>query len=63
MPLVRIELYAGRTPEQKTECARAIIEAISRHLGAPPEATQVLFFDVERSDWLAGGKLPPPKQA
>lgn len=62
MPLVRIELYPGRTPEQKTECARAVIDAISTHLGVPPEATQVMFFDVARSDWLAGGKLPPPRR-
>ena len=57
MPMVRIELYKGRTPEQKTACAREIVRAIHEHLGAPPEATQVIFVDVEKTDWLTGAKL------
>jgi 4-oxalocrotonate tautomerase len=60
MPIVRIELYKGRTAEQKTDCARDIVDAISRNLGVSAEATQVVFRDVERSDWLIGGKIPPP---
>ena len=60
MPIVRIELYKGRTAEQKTNCARDIVDAISRNLGVAAEATQVVFCDVERSDWLTGGKIPPP---
>ena len=63
MPMVRIELYPGRTPEQKLGCAKAIMEAIQKHLTAPPEATQVVFVDVEKSNWIDGAKLPaiPPK--
>ena len=57
MPMVRIELYAGRTPEQKTECARAIVKAMQQHLNAKPESTQVVFVDVQPGDWLLGAKL------
>jgi 4-oxalocrotonate tautomerase len=59
MPIVRVELYSGRTPEQKTACARDIVRAISDNLGVPPSATQVLFVDMERGDWLNGDKLFP----
>jgi 4-oxalocrotonate tautomerase len=59
MPIVRVELFSGRTPEQKTACARDIVRAISQHLGVPHAATQVLFVDMERSDWLNGDKLLP----
>lgn len=59
MPMVRIELYPGRTPEQKLSCARAIMDAMKQHLNAAPEATQVMFIDVEKADWLDGSKLPP----
>ena len=62
MPMVRIELYSGRSADQKLACARDVIDAISRHLNAAPDATQVVFVDVEKSDWLVGGKLPPPKK-
>lgn len=57
MPMVRVELYKGRTQEQKTACAKAIVRAVQEHLGAPPEATQVMFIDVEKSDWMLGQKL------
>jgi 4-oxalocrotonate tautomerase len=57
MPMVRIELYAGRKPEQKTACAREIVKAMQQHLNAKPESIQVVFLDVAPSDWLLGEKL------
>jgi 4-oxalocrotonate tautomerase len=60
MPIVRIELYAGRTPEQKAACARDVVDAVVRNLGTTPEVTQVVFVDVERHDWHVGGRIPPP---
>lgn len=59
MPMVRIELYPGRTPEQKSACARAIMEVMKQHLNAAPEATQVMFIDVEKGNWIDGAKLAP----
>jgi 4-oxalocrotonate tautomerase len=59
MPIVRIELYRGRTTEQKTNCARDVVEAVTRHLGTTPEATQVVFVDVDKADWFTGNKIPP----
>ncbi len=59
MPMVRIELYKGRTPEQKSACAKEIVRAIQQHLNAPPEATQVVFVDVDKADWLLGAALLP----
>ncbi|CAG0984396.1 4-oxalocrotonate tautomerase [Burkholderiales bacterium] len=64
MPIVRIELYAGHTPDQKAACARDVVDAVVRNLGTTAEATQVVFVDVERHDWHAGGGVPPrPKEA
>jgi 4-oxalocrotonate tautomerase len=57
MPMVKVELYKGRSLEQKTACAKAIVRAVQEHLGAPPEATQVMFVDVEKTDWMVGSKL------
>ncbi len=58
MPFVHIELYSGRTPEQKIACARDVVEAIVKHLKTTAEATQVVFVDVDKADWLTGGKIP-----
>jgi 4-oxalocrotonate tautomerase len=57
MPMVKVELHKGRSLEQKTACAKAIVRAVQEHLGAPPEATQVMFVDVEKTDWMVGSKL------
>jgi 4-oxalocrotonate tautomerase len=57
MPMVRIELYPGRTPEQKKECARAIVQAMQKHLNAKPESIQVVYADVQPADWLQGANL------
>ena len=57
MPNVRIELYAGRTREQKAKAAKEVTEALSRTLGTTPAGTQVIFVDVEKYDWATGGKL------
>jgi 4-oxalocrotonate tautomerase len=62
MPIIRIELYKGRSPEQKAACARDVIAAVAKHLDAPARATQVVFVDVEKSDWIVGADAPgaPP---
>ncbi|MBV9523421.1 MAG: tautomerase family protein [Alphaproteobacteria bacterium] len=57
MPMVRIELYPGRTREQKARAAREITDAIHRTLGAPPEATDIIFVEVEKAHWASAGKL------
>ena len=57
MPTVHIELHKGRTLEQKSSCARDIVKAVQQHLGAAPEVTQVIFVDVEKSDWMVGNKI------
>lgn len=57
MPVVRIELFAGRTREQKAKAAKEVTEALSRTIGAKPESTHVIFVDVEKSDWAHAGTL------
>jgi len=61
MPIVRIELHQGRTVEQKEAAARAIVEALDKHLGAKPAATRVIFTDVDPAVWFKGESLVPPK--
>ncbi len=69
MPTLRVEMFAGRTVEQKRALARELTEATVRALGVPASAVEVLFFDIERHDWAVAGTLcsdppaPPPLQA
>ncbi len=55
MPLIRVELFEGRSPEQKRELAVALTEATVRTLGCKPDAVDVMFFDVRPSDWATAG--------
>lgn len=57
MPTIRIELFEGRTPQQKAALARDITEACVRVLGSSADSVDVLFFDIARQDWASGGVL------
>ena len=57
MPIVRITMFEGRTKAQKQELARAITEAVANIAHTTPEATIVVFQDIERDNWAQGGKL------
>ena len=66
MPTIRVELFAGRTAEQKRALAAALTEATVRTLGGSPDSVDIVFFDVARHDWASGGTLwsdkgPAPK--
>ncbi len=63
MPTIHVELFAGRTVEQKRALAAALTEATVRTLGGSPEAVDVIFRDVERHDWATAGVLWSDKAA
>ncbi|MGD0765278.1 MAG: tautomerase family protein [Dehalococcoidia bacterium] len=62
MPIVRVEMWMGRTHAQKQELARAITEAVCAIAETTPEATIIVFEDVDRSNWAQGGVLASDKQ-
>ena len=55
MPLIRVELFAGRTPAQKRACAEALTAAAVQSLGVSADSVDVMFFDVQKSDWATAG--------
>ncbi len=57
MPTIRVEMFEGRTPEQKKNLVKALTQACVDTLGSPPESVDVLLFDVKQSDWATGGEL------
>jgi 4-oxalocrotonate tautomerase len=68
MPTIRIELFEGRTTEQKAALAKEITAACVRVLGGNPGSVDILFHDMKKHDWATGGVLwsdmpppPPPK--
>jgi 4-oxalocrotonate tautomerase len=57
MPLIRVEMFEGRTVDQKRALAQALTEATARTLGTPPDSVDIMFFDVPRHDWASAGTL------
>jgi len=57
MPIVRVEMWEGRTHSQKAELARIITEAMVTVAHTTPEATIVIFDDIAKSNWASGGTL------
>ncbi len=57
MPIIRVELWTGRTTQQKAELAKAITDAVCKIAGSPPEATFVVFTDIDKQNWAQGGLL------
>jgi len=63
MPIVRVEMWTGRTHAQKQELARAITELVCDIAHTTPDATIVVFEDVDRENWAQAGVLASDEKA
>lgn len=68
MPTIRVEMFEGRTPEQKRALVAAITDACVRTIGASPDSVDILLFDIAKQNWATCGtlwsdKVAPPKPA
>jgi 4-oxalocrotonate tautomerase len=54
MPIVHVELFAGRTLEQKRELVRGITEVVARTCGVAPDGVHVLINEMSRENWGRG---------
>jgi 4-oxalocrotonate tautomerase len=58
MPIIRVEMFKGRSNEQKKKIARELVDGFIRGAGGGrPESFDVVFVDVEKSDWAAGYEM------
>lgn len=55
MPIVIIEMWAGRTEEQKATVIRGVTKAFEE-IGIKSEHVQVIIHEVPRSNWGIGGE-------
>jgi 4-oxalocrotonate tautomerase len=57
MPIIRVEMFKGRSREQKRTMVRALTDAMVESTGAKREAVWVVVKDVDKEDWGFGGEL------
>jgi 4-oxalocrotonate tautomerase len=56
MPVVTVEMWEGRTIEQKKQLVEGITASLVK-IGIPPEAIHIIIRDVPKHNWAHGGKL------
>ena len=61
MPIVIVEMWEGRTPDQKEKLIHGITKAFEE-IGTKPESLHIVIHDVPRTNWGTRGeqasKLP-----
>jgi 4-oxalocrotonate tautomerase len=60
MPIVTVEMWEGRTVEQKKKLIEGITSAIV-NMGVAPEEVHIIIKDNPKHNWASGGKLASEK--
>ena len=55
MPVVTVQMWTGRTQQQKRALARAITDAMVQHVGAKPTNLHVIIQEVPKENWALAG--------
>jgi len=57
MPIIRVEMFKGRTKDQKINLVKELTEAFNRTCGDNHQGIDVMLFDIEQDNWGSGGVL------
>ncbi|HEX2922903.1 MAG TPA: tautomerase family protein [Chloroflexota bacterium] len=63
MPLVRIDMWPGRDRETKDRMIRNVTKAVCESIGCPPDAVQIMLYEVDKADWARGGVSSAQREA
>lgn len=57
MPIVRVQMFEGRTKEQKKEIVEVFSKELARITGCGVNSVYVVLDEVNKENWGAGGEL------
>ena len=57
MPVVTVQLWKGRSTEQKRKLTKAITEAMVEHADARPDGLHVIIQEYDLENWARAGVL------
>ena len=57
MPVVTVQMWEGRSVEQKRRLVQAMTDAMVEHAGARPDALHVIIQEYPLEDWGRAGTL------
>lgn len=61
MPYITIEMFEGRTIEQKRELAEVLTREVARICKTDPTAVQIKMYDLLKTNIAKGGQLESDK--
>lgn len=61
MPIIRVEMWKGRSVDQKRELVEALTRETARIVDCAPESVYVIIDDIKKENWGAGGELSSDK--
>lgn len=57
MPMIRVQMFPGRTESQKEELVKEMTDAIVRTCDAKQDEVWIIIEEVEREHWALGGTM------
>lgn len=57
MPVVTVQVWKGRSVDQKRALCRAITDAMVQHMGVNPDGLHIIIQDYELENWARAGVL------
>lgn len=57
MPIIRVEMWEGRSKDQKAELVESLSNEMSRITGCGLDSVYVVVEEVAKENWGAGGQL------
>ncbi len=61
MPIIRIEMWEGKTLDQKRELVEVLTKETARITGNTPASIYVVIEDVKKENWGVSGMLSSDK--
>ena len=62
MPFIHVNMFEGRTVEQKRKMAAAMTEAVVKSLEIKPEAVHIIIHELPKQNFSSAGVLASDKK-
>jgi len=56
MPIIHVNIVAGRPPEKLAAMAKKVTQAVAETLDAPASTVRVLVHEIEPEHWFVAGE-------
>lgn len=57
MPIITVNMFEGRTVDQKRKLVAEMTDAVVNSIGVKPEDVRIIIQDMAKHDYSIGGKL------